>query len=115
MHGRDRDGPATAFHSLSKPDYTLVGTGTVVNQKYSPSMFRDPRKRACLSALIRTYFQKGGQEVQINSISRDILEDAMDHPENYRSLVVRVSGFSAYYISLDRAVQEDILMRTEHG
>lgn len=78
-------------------------------------MFRDPRKRACLSALIRTYFQQGGQEVQINSISRDVLQDAMDHPEKYRSLVVRVSGFSAYYISLDRAVQEDILMRTEHG
>ena len=115
MHGRDRDGPTTAFHSLSKPDYTLAAAGTVVNQKYSPAMFRDPRKRACLSALIRTYFRMGGQEVQINSISRDVLQDAMKHPEEYRDLVVRVSGFSAYYISLDEAVQEDILMRTEHG
>ena len=115
MHGRDRDGPTTAFHSLAKPDYTLAGAGTVVNQKYSPAMFRDPQKRACLSALIRAYFQMGGQEVQINSISREMLRDAMMHPDEYRDLVVRVSGFSAYYISLDQAVQEDILMRTEHG
>ena len=78
-------------------------------------MFRDPQKRACLSALIRAYFQMGGQEVQINSISREMLRDAMMHPDEYRDLVVRVSGFSAYYISLDQAVQEDILMRTEHG
>ena len=115
MHGLDKDGPTTTFLSLSKPDYTFAGAGTVVNQKYSPAMFRDPKKRACLSALIRTYFLKGGQEVQINSISRDVLRDAMENPDSYRDLVVRVSGFSAYYVCLDRSVQEDILMRTEHG
>jgi formate C-acetyltransferase len=52
--------------------------------------------------------------MQINSVSRDILIDAMDHPENYAGLVVRVSGFSAYYVKLDRSVQLDILNRTEH-
>ena len=115
MHGRDRDGPTTAFHSLAKPDYTLAGAGTVVNQKIQPGDVPRSPKRACLSALIRAYFQMGGQEVQINSISREMLRDAMMHPDEYRDLVVRVSGFSAYYISLDQTVQEDILMRTEHG
>lgn len=115
MHGMDRKGPTAVVLSLTKPDYTLVSCGSVVNQKYSPSVFSDPEKRAKLRALLRVYFQKGGQEMQINAVSRAVLADAMDHPENYRSLVVRVSGFSAFYTTLDRAVQEDILQRTEHA
>ena len=70
------------------------------------------RKKVC--DLLRVYFKKGGQEMQINSVSRDVLKDAMKHPENYQNLVVRVSGFSAYYVNIDRAVQLDILRRTEH-
>ena len=64
-------------------------------------------------ALIKTYFKKGGQEIQINATSREILIDAMDHPEQYQSLVVRVSGFSAFYVTLEKAVQLDILNRTQ--
>ena len=114
MHGMDTHGPTAAMLSLAKPDYTLAAGGTVVNQKYSPEMFRDPVKRKKLAAVIRTYFEMGGQEVQINSVSREVLKDAMDNPENYKNLVVRVSGFSAFYTLLSRAVQEDILKRTEH-
>ena len=114
-YGRDRNGPTAAFFSLSKPDYRLVSCGTVVNQKYSPEMFRDDGKRALLSHMIRAYFDMGGQEIQINSVSRDTLRDAMEHPEDHGDLVVRVSGFSAYYTSLDRRIQEDILRRTEQG
>ena len=114
-YGRDTCGPTAAFMSLSKPDYTLVSCGTVVNQKYSPEMFRNPDHRRILASMIRTYFGLGGQEVQINSVSREILKDAMEHPENHGDLVVRVSGFSAYYTSLDRRIQEDILRRTEQG
>ena len=114
MHGMDKNGPTAVINSISKPDYTLVGTGSVINQKYSPDIFASDNKRAKLLALIKTYFKKGGQELQINSVSREILADAMEHPEKYPSLVVRVSGFSAYYITLGRDVQEDILKRTEH-
>ena len=114
MHGMDKNGPTAAMNSLCRPDYTLAACGTVVNQKYSPGMFTDSTKRAKLAALIRTYFLKGGQEVQINAVSREVLRDAMERPENYGSLVVRVSGFSAYYTQLAREVQEDILKRTEH-
>lgn len=115
MHGRDISGPTAVVLSVTKPDYQLATCGTVVNQKYSFDMFRDPNKRSKLAALIRTYFQRGGQEIQINSVSRSILQDAMEHPENYANLVVRVSGFSAFYTLLDREVQKDILERTEHG
>ena len=78
-------------------------------------MFESPEKRARLAALVRVYFDRGGQELQINAVSRTLLMDAMAHPERYESLVVRVSGFSAYFTTLDRTVQLDILKRTEHG
>ncbi len=114
MHGMDKRGPTATILSTSKPDYTKACCGTVLNQKYSPSVFADDEKRAKLAALIRVYFARGGQEIQINSVSREVLKDAMEHPENYQSLVVRVSGFSALYITLSKEVQEDILKRTEH-
>lgn len=99
--------------SLSKPDYTKSAVGTVVNQKYTPSAFRED-KLDRLASMVQVYFAGGGQEVQINAVSREVLKDAMEHPENYSSLIVRVSGFSAYYTTLSRDVQEDILRRTEH-
>ncbi|MBR5059817.1 MAG: hypothetical protein IKX06_03485 [Clostridia bacterium] len=114
-HGCDREGPVAALKSLSKPDYTQVSCGSVVNQKYSPSMFADPANRAKMRELIKYYFKRGGQEIQINSVSRKVLEDAMEHPDEYSDLVVRVSGFSAYYNSLDDEVKLDILARTEHA
>lgn len=113
MHGMDTEGPTAVVLSTTKPDYTLAACGTVLNQKYSPVMFSDPEKRTKLAAMIRVYFERGGQEIQINSVSREVLREAMEHPERYRSLVVRVSGFSAFYTRLDRSVQEDILKRTE--
>lgn len=113
-YGRDVNGPTAVVLSVSKPDYGQVACGTVLNQKFSPGMFADG-KREKLAALIRVYFARGGQEMQINATSRDILKDAMEHPEQYSDLVVRVSGFSAYYVTLNRAVQEDILNRTQQG
>ena len=114
MHGMDKKGPTAALLSLSKPDYTKSATGTVVNQKYPPSMFEDDEKRKKLGSLIRVYFNHGGQEIQMNTVSRDILYDAMNNPDKYSSMVVRVSGFSAYYTKLLPSVQLDILKRTEH-
>jgi formate C-acetyltransferase len=114
MHGADKKGPTAVVNSTTLPDYKLVSCGTVLNQKFSPSMFTNPENRARLAALIRTYFRKGGQEMQINAVSREMLMDAMEHPENYHNLVVRVSGFSAFYTYCDIEVQKDILARTEH-
>jgi len=113
-YGRDTSGTTAAMLSLSRPDYTQVACGSVVNQKYFPSMFEGENLKK-LRALIRAYFKMGGQELQINATSREVLLDAMEHPENYKSLVVRVSGFSAYYTTLENAVQLDILNRTQKG
>lgn len=113
-YGKDVKGPTSTINSLSKPDYTKVACGSVVNQKYSPAMF-NKQNRPKLQALIRTYFKKGGQEIQINATSREILEKAMEEPEKYKNLVIRVSGFSAFYVTLDKSVQLDILNRTQKG
>jgi Pyruvate-formate lyase len=113
-HGMDKNGPTAVIKSISKPDYTKVACGTVLNQKYSPSMFSEIENREKIKALIKVYFKRGGQEIQINSVSREVLRDAMVNPGNYKNLVTRVSGFSAVYVSLSKSVQHDILMRTEH-
>ncbi len=113
-YGRDKKGPTATINSITKPDYKKVACGTVINQKFSPSMFDDSH-RSKLLTMIKTYFKKGGQEMQINATSREVLADAMEHPEKYENLVVRVSGFSAFYITLDRDVQLDILNRTQQG
>ncbi len=112
-YGCDTRGVTSTLLSLSKPDYTRCACGTVVNQKFTPAAFKDG-KREKLLQLIRVYFSRGGQEIQINSTSRETLIDAMEHPENYPTLVVRVSGFSAIFVTLGREVQEDILSRTQH-
>ena len=114
MHGMDKKGPTAVVNSISKPDYTKVACGTVLNQKYSPSMFSDIENRQKIKTLIKVYFKQGGQEIQINSVSREVLYAAMVTPENYKNLVVRVSGFSAVYVNLAKSIQHDILMRTEH-
>ena len=111
-YGRDTRGATATVLSVTKPDYTKVACGTVINQKYSPQMFEDG-KREKLRALLRVYFAKGGQEMQINATSTDVLKDAMEHPEKYPDLVVRVSGFSALYVTLAKEVQMDILSRTQ--
>ena len=85
-----------------------------MSQKFTPNVFTEANLPA-LTALLRVYFARGGQEMQINSVSRETLKDAMEHPEKYENLVVRVSGFSAYFTRLDRSVQSDILERTEHS
>lgn len=113
-YGMDRKGPTAVALSCVKPDYTKAACGTVLNQKFSPSFFETPDKREKLYHLIRTYFDLGGQELQVNALSRKILEEAMKNPEDHKNLVVRVSGFSAFFTALERPVQEDILARTEH-
>ena len=75
-------------------------------------MFEDG-KREKLIALFKTYFKKGGQEVQINATSREVLKDAMDHPENYQNLIVRLWGISVRFITLPKEVQDEFISRFE--
>lgn len=114
MHGMDKRGLTSALHSVSKPDYTYCACGTVVNIKLAETMMSNKAKRDKLKNAIRVYFKNGAQEIQINCVSRRVLLDANEHPEEYSDLVVRVSGFSAYYNELQDDVKRDILARTEY-
>jgi pyruvate formate-lyase/glycerol dehydratase family glycyl radical enzyme len=112
--GRDTHGPTAAIHSTSKLPYRCCPGGNVINMKLHPSALAGDSGLAALAGLIRTCFDLGGVQLQFNTIDREVLRQAMAHPEQHRDLVVRVSGFSSHFTTLDRAVQEDILERTEH-
>ena len=112
--GRDRNGPTAAIRSVAGLDYGLAPGGNVVNMKLNPGSVEGDRGLDAVAALVRTCFRLGGAQLQFNTVSRERLIEAMEHPERYPDLVVRVSGFSAYFTRLDRAVQCDVLARTEH-
>ncbi|SFC91119.1 glycyl radical protein [Clostridium uliginosum] len=113
--GADVNGPTAAANSVSKLDHFSAPSGTLFNQKFNPSSLQGDNGLKNLSALIRTYFDKKGMHVQFNVIDKKILLDAQKHPEKYRDLIVRVAGYSAQFICLDKGVQEDIIKRTEQS
>jgi formate C-acetyltransferase len=112
--GRDVRGPTAAIHSVSKLPYRCCPGGNVINIKLHPSALAGDAGLSALASLIRTCFDLGGVQLQFNTVDREVLRQAMIHPEQHRDLVVRVSGFSAHFTTLDLAVQQDILERTEH-
>lgn len=113
--GRDRNGPTAVVNSIAKLDYRLHPGGNVINMKFHPSALAGDAGLDGLAALIRAGFAMGNVQLQFNTTDREVLQDAMAHPDRHRDLVVRVSGFSGYFVELDHHVQQDILSRTEHG
>lgn len=112
--GRDHKGPTALIRSLTRVDYTPAVGGTVVNVRFSPSAVAGIEGARRLASLVRVYMDGGGMQMQCNVTGRETLLAARADPEAYADLVVRVSGFSALYVTLDDAVQCDILARTEH-
>jgi formate C-acetyltransferase len=100
---------------VAKLDHEIASNGTLFNQKFHPTALKGDSGQANLASLIRTYCSLGGMHVQFNVISKEILREAQKNPEQYRGLVVRVAGYSAFFTALDRSLQEDIIARTEHG
>jgi pyruvate-formate lyase len=88
---------------------------TLLNMKFHPSALKTTEDLKKLSDLIKTYFSASGKHIQFNVVNQDTLLDAQKHPERHRDLIVRVAGYSAYFVSLDKTVQDEIIARTEHG
>jgi len=109
--GRDMHGPTAFLGSVAAPDYHRVLTGSVINMKFDPAHFRDEAGAARFLTLTKTFVRRRIPELQFNFTGNDALRAARHDPERYRNLVVRVSGFSAYFVTLDREVQDDILRR----
>ncbi len=111
--GRERLGPTAAVLSATKWDHTPHLGGIAVNLKFSRP--RDDRVFAQrLIDVVETYLKRGGFEVQVNVVDRATLLAAQEHPEQYRDLVVRIGGYSDYFVGLSPEMQQEIIMRTEH-
>ena len=98
---------------LSNMDQTKFPDGTLMNLKLHPTAFANELGLAKVTALMKTYFARGGMELQLNVISTDTLKKAKAMPEEYKDLVVRVAGFSAYFVELNEGSQNDVISRTE--
>ena len=113
--GRDVHGPTASANSVAKLDHGIASNGTLFNMKFHPSALEGTSGIESFISLIRGYFDQKGSHVQFNVVSRETLRDAQKHPENYQTLVVRVAGYSALFTTLSKALQDDIINRTEQG
>ncbi len=110
-HGADRNGPTAVIKSLAKMDQSLSG-GTLLNQRFLPSVLASEQDLDQLCSLVRTYFALGGHHIQFNVIDTRTLRQAQQTPDAYRNLLVRVAGYSDYFVDLDIDHQEEIIART---
>ena len=110
--GKDVNGPTALLHSCLRYDQTLPASGFILNLKFDRSMFESAELEEKVESVVKTYFSGGGQQLSITVVGRDELLDALDHPDAHKNIIVRVGGFSAYFVDLDRALQENVIART---
>ncbi|UCB45936.1 MAG: glycyl radical protein [Spirochaetota bacterium] len=113
VHGCDFKGPTAIAKSVAKLDHEIITNGTILNMKFMPKLLEETTGKKGLADLIRAYFELGGWHVQFNVVSADTLRAAQQEPEQYKGLIIRVAGYSAFFVELDTAVQNDIIDRTE--
>lgn len=110
--GADINGPTSVIKSCSKMDHLKTG-GTLLNQRFAPSVVKDKEGLENMSNLIRAYFNMDGHHIQFNVFDKNILLKAQKNPEEYNDLIVRVAGYSDHFNNLSRALQDEIIERTE--
>jgi len=113
VQGRDVNGPTAMMLSLTSWEQSAYLGGMVVNVKFAPKHLT-PEHADSFIAMLRAFLQRGGIEMQVNVVDRETLLDARKHPENHRDLIVRIGGYSDYYVRLSDALQEEILERREY-
>jgi formate C-acetyltransferase len=113
--GTDLDSPAAVVNSVIKANPQNAANGMVLDLKFTPSFLQQKSHQEALRHLINSYFARGGIEVQFNVIGRETLLEAQAYPEKHKNLVVRVSGFSAYFHSMSVTTQDEIIARTEYA
>lgn len=113
VHGRDENGPTAALKSVAKIDHIIASNGTLLNQKYHPSVLKGKEGTENFMNAMKVYFEDGGFHNQVNVVGAETLRDAQKNPEKYKSLVVRVAGYSTYFVRLGPTLQKDIIERTE--
>ena len=112
--GADVNGPTAVIKSCARMDHLSTG-GTLLNQKFTPSVVAGENGLDQMANLIRAYFNMDGHHIQFNVIDRQTLINAQKHPDEYRDLIVRVAGYSDHFRNLDKALQDEIIERTEQS
>ena len=112
--GADVNGPTAVIKSCAKMDHLSTG-GTLLNQKFTPSVVAGEQGLDQMANLIRSYFNMDGHHIQFNVVDRQTLINAQQHPDEYRDLIVRVAGYSDHFRNLSKALQDEIIERTEQS
>jgi formate C-acetyltransferase len=115
VQGRDTNGPTSVFLSSCCFDHTRYLDGMAVNLKIHPTSLNSDAGIDKLEDMTKTYFEDGGMEVQYNVVDAKTLRDAQKHPDQYHNLVVRIAGYSAYFVDMTEAMQNDVISRAEHS
>ena len=113
VQGMDKNGPFATINSILKFDQANYANGTLCNMKFHPTALQGAEGDKKLRAVMETYFRGGGMELQINVVSADTLRKAQEKPKDYEDLVVRIAGFSAYFVEVYKEAQDDLIRRTE--
>ncbi|MGN1345248.1 MAG: pyruvate formate lyase family protein, partial [Eubacteriales bacterium] len=108
------DGPVSIIRSFTKPDLSETINGGPLTLEFHASVFRDPANLPKLAKLVQYFVRLGGHQLQLNTVSKETLLDAQAHPENYPHLIVRIWGWSAYFIELDKPYQDHVIARQEY-
>ena len=107
------NGPVSLVKSFTKPDLRRTINGGPLTVEFSESVFSQEESITKVAQLVRLFVRRGGHQIQLNTVNRDRLLDAQKHPENYRNLIVRVWGWSGYFVELDKCYQDHIIRRAE--
>ena len=113
--GRDTNGPTAHIKSVLKYNHTDACSGFVFQNKFEKKMFESENGKAAFIALAKAYFFGGGQQYTISVVSPEELLDAKIHPENHKNLIVRVGGYSDYFINLNNELQDNVIERSFIG
>ncbi|NIQ06332.1 MAG: hypothetical protein GWO20_11605, partial [Candidatus Korarchaeota archaeon] len=113
--GMDKHGPTAVMKSVTRLNHAHHNTGTLLNQKFTSDALSNETYLENFVNLIKTYFDLGGYHVQFNVVDADTLRAAQEHPVQYKDLLVRVAGYSAYFVELNPEIQEEIISRTTHS
>lgn len=113
--GSEKYGPTAVINSINKIEMDEFGNGMVLDMKFTPDFMNKRIHREAIKNLVKVYFKRGGMEIQFNVVDKETLIEAQNNPGKYHDLIVRVSGYSAYFVTLDKTLQDEIIRRTEYS
>ena len=112
MHGMDKNGPTALLNSAMKIDQDPF-QATLLNMRFAPASLKTDEDLEKLGGMIYAYLNNGGKHIQFNVVDNETLKAAQEDPKKYRDLVVRVAGYSCYFVQLTRAMQDEVIERTQ--